>query len=315
MRKFLPYVILLAAFSVSASAAYYSIYGLSKLFAGASVAVIIMASCLEFSKLVIATLLKQYWNNITTILRVYLTFALVVLVFITSIGIYGFLSSAYQSTSMGDKIALRQIELIDAKINQYTEVKNDLLKEKNIVETSISELRTSLGSSHTQHVDRKTGQLVSNSSSSVRKSLELQLKDAVKNRDDVSLRYQSTIDSIGKFDLQKIEITNSSEMSSELGPLRYINALTGISMDRVVNYFLLLIIFVFDPLAIALILAANYIFSMNKTSLTTKISTLTSKQSTDELITKTLNEPTLPANQPTDIDELINELDSEEKKS
>ena len=93
-----PFVIAFSALSVSASAAFYSVSGLSKLFAGASFEVIIMAGSLEVSKLVIASLLYQYWDTINKILRTYLAIATVILVLITSMGIYGFLSAAYQET-------------------------------------------------------------------------------------------------------------------------------------------------------------------------------------------------------------------------
>ena len=93
-----PFIIAFSALSVSASAAFYSVSGLSKLFAGASFEVIIMAGSLEVSKLVIASLLYQYWDTINKILRTYLAIATVILVLITSMGIYGFLSAAYQET-------------------------------------------------------------------------------------------------------------------------------------------------------------------------------------------------------------------------
>ena len=93
--RIFPTIIALSALSVSASAAFYSVSGLSKLFAGASLAVIIMASSLEISKLVTASLLYQYWDKLNKILRTYLTIATIVLVLITSMGIYGFLSAAY----------------------------------------------------------------------------------------------------------------------------------------------------------------------------------------------------------------------------
>ncbi len=98
-QKIFPFLIAFSALSVSASAAFYSISGLSKLFAGASLQVIIMASSLEVAKLVIASLLYQYWNSINKALRTYLVTAAVVLVLITSMGIYGYLSNAYQSTA------------------------------------------------------------------------------------------------------------------------------------------------------------------------------------------------------------------------
>ena len=119
MKKTLPWIILLSALSVSASAAFYSVYGLSKLFSSASTEVIIMASSLEISKLVIATLLHEYWNTLSKLLRFYLTLAVFVLVMITSAGIYGFLSSAYQETASADSITTRKVELIDTKLDIF----------------------------------------------------------------------------------------------------------------------------------------------------------------------------------------------------
>ena len=93
-ERIFPFIIALSALSVSASAAVYSVTGLSMLFAGASTAVMIMAASLEVAKLVIASLLYQYWNKLNKVLRIYLTIAATVLILITSAGIYGYLSSA-----------------------------------------------------------------------------------------------------------------------------------------------------------------------------------------------------------------------------
>ena len=97
--RIFPALIALSALSVSASAAFYSISGLSKLFAGAAFAVIIMAASLEVAKLVIASLLYQYRKTLPFLLKAYLSIACVVLILITSMGIYGFLSAAYQDTA------------------------------------------------------------------------------------------------------------------------------------------------------------------------------------------------------------------------
>ena len=93
-----PFLVAFSALSVSASAAFYSVFGLSKLFAGASTEVIIMAGSLEVAKLVTASLLYQYWDTINKALRTYLMVATIILILITSMGIYGFLSAAYQDT-------------------------------------------------------------------------------------------------------------------------------------------------------------------------------------------------------------------------
>ena len=105
-----PFLIAFSALSVSASAAFYSVYGLSKLFAGAQFQVIIMAGSLEFAKLVTASLLYQYWDSINKTLRTYLTIATIILVLITSMGIYGFLSAAYQDTYSNLSIAENEVK-------------------------------------------------------------------------------------------------------------------------------------------------------------------------------------------------------------
>ena len=118
-RYTFPSIIALSALSVSASAAFYSVSGLSKLFAGATFEVIIMAGSLEVSKLVIASLLYQYWDTLNKLLRTYLTVAAIILVLITSMGIYGFLSAAYQETYQKLTVQQNQIEFLENKSKFY----------------------------------------------------------------------------------------------------------------------------------------------------------------------------------------------------
>src|SRR6056300_811475 len=114
-----PFLIGFSALSVSASAAFYSVSGLSKLFAGATFEVIIMAGSLEVAKLVTASLLYQYWDTINKSLRAYLSVATIILVLITSIGIYGFLSAAYQETYQKLTVTQNQIEFLENKSKFY----------------------------------------------------------------------------------------------------------------------------------------------------------------------------------------------------
>ena len=114
-----PVLIALSALSVSASAAFYSVTGLSKLFAGAKLEVTVMAASLEVAKLIIASLLHQYWQDINKILRFYLSSAVVVLVLITSMGIYGFLTSAYQETYRKMTLKENQISFLEQKKDFY----------------------------------------------------------------------------------------------------------------------------------------------------------------------------------------------------
>ena len=99
MKFKFSFLVALAATLVAGCSAYYSVFGLSQLFAGASLSVILMASSLEFSKVIAVSILEKYWNKIGKTLRVYLIIGVTILVCITSAGIYGFLSNAYQKTA------------------------------------------------------------------------------------------------------------------------------------------------------------------------------------------------------------------------
>ena len=143
-KRLFPFLIGLAALAVSGSAAFYSVFGLSKLFAGASLQVIIMAGSLEFAKLVTASLLYQYWDTINKFLRFYLSIAVFVLMVITSGGIYGFLSGAYQETATKSEFLDKSLAVLQTKQNRFEEQKTDLTLEKTQLNTTISDLRTSL---------------------------------------------------------------------------------------------------------------------------------------------------------------------------
>ena len=259
--RLFPFIIALAALSVSCSAAFYSVYGLGKLFAGASVQVMIMAGSLEFAKLVIASALYQYWDSINKVLRVYLTLAIIVLMTITSAGIYGFLTGAYQETFASTQVVERQIGLIEAKKVNFQSRKDDYVAEKEQLTNSITQLRLAISNpGQSQYIDRKTGQIITNTSTASRTLLQNEVNSAIAERDLLDSKIQSLSDSISTADINIINIRNSDSSVSELGPLMYLSKLTGVSMDRVINWYLLLIIFVFDPLAITLVVVANQAF-------------------------------------------------------
>lgn len=260
----LVFLVALSALSVSASAAFYSITGLSKLFAGASLEVMIMATALEVSKLVIASLLYQYWLDINKLLRTYLSAALVILVFITSMGIYGFLSSAYQQTATKAHIIDKQVAVLELKKKRYEENREYNLAEKNNISESITSLRKGLSNNQIKYRDRVTGELITTTSSKNRDALQGQLNEALESRDKVSEKLEMLNDSISSIEIKILEIENESDVAAELGPLEYLSGLTGKSMDVIINVLLLVIIFVFDPLAISLVIAANYL--IKKTS-------------------------------------------------
>jgi hypothetical protein len=252
-ERIFPLIIALSALSVSASAAVYSVTGLSMLFAGASTAVIIMAASLEVSKLVIASLLYQYWSKLNKILRVYLTIAAAVLILITSAGIYGYLSSAYQKTADQTSIVDSKVASLETKKKLYENTRAGILQEKQ----SLSELKGSLSKgTTTQYTDRKGNLVVRSNNASIK-----QIENASKSDDKLSSKLDIVNDSIFALETKILEVKTNATATSELGPLKYLSALTGVAMDRIINWYILVIIFVFDPLAIALVIAANFAFA------------------------------------------------------
>jgi hypothetical protein len=252
-NKIFPLLIALSALSVSASAAFYSVSGLSKLFAGASLEVIIMASSLEVAKLVIASLLYQYWDSLNKGLRAYLAVATCVLILITSAGIYGFLSGAYQETANKENIVTQQITALETKKALYEETRDNFLVDRK----SNNELRGTLSKGSTTQYTDKNGNLVVRTNTSAIRNIE----STAKENERLATKLDVVNDSIFSLETQILETRVNSEAASELGPLKYLSELTGVEMNRIINWLLLVIIFVFDPLAIALVIAANFAFN------------------------------------------------------
>ena len=260
-KGFLPFLIGFSALSVSASAAFYSVFGLSKLFAGASTEVIIMAGSLEVAKLVTASLLYQYWDSINKILRAYLAIATVILILITSMGIYGFLSAAYQQTFNQLTIVENEKKFIQQKVDFYQQDVTRYEKElQQILDniTSLSEARSvSIQVKDTSVVGgiRNTISTVDLRASQARLTVE------ENKRKDVNLKRDIAVDSLRTYQRQILELDNNVEVAGELGPLKYLSGLTGYPMDKIINLLLLVIIFVFDPLAVSLVIAANFAYN------------------------------------------------------
>jgi len=260
-ERIFPFIIALSALSVSASAAFYSVSGLSKLFAGAAFAVIIMAASLEVAKLVIASLLYQYRKTLPFLLKAYLSIACIVLILITSMGIYGFLSAAYQDTANKEGNIDARIVLIETKRDNVKEQLEVYTEEKTSINEAVSELRKGLSNNKVQWKDKETGQIITSTSSSTRKALTKQLDQAIVRQSQINSKVDSLNLKIFEYETEIVETRIKEGSTSELGPLKYLSGLTGLPMDKIINYLLLVIIFVFDPLAIALVIAANFAFA------------------------------------------------------
>ena len=259
--RIFPWIVALAAFSVSGSAAYYSIFGISKMFAGASTNVMIMAGSLEFSKLVIASLLYGYWSTLNKILRTYLTIACCILILITSAGIYGFLSSAYQETSNKVEVIDKQNGSLDKqKIIIQSDVKRyeDQITLKDNRINSLSDIKTKQQGTM-DNLIAKNISIKSIKSQMISIDQEIsQLDNEVKVLND---SLNSKNEKLKDLDLQSLSLQTNQDVAKEVGPLKYIAKLTNKSLDQVVNWFIIALMLVFDPLAVSLVIALNFLLS------------------------------------------------------
>jgi hypothetical protein len=260
-EKFLPWFLLFCALGLSGTAAYYSVVGLSIVFVGVALPVIIMGSFLEISKIAIATYLHDKWKETYGILKIYMSIALVTLSIITSLGIYGLLSTGFQGNIAKLEINEKKIKNVEVKKKRFEEVKDELTKEKNTLDGDITNLRDGVSNNTTtQSVDRRTGQIITRANNGNRKLFESQLSQAQVRRDTIAKRIDNMNDSITKLDIDILNMESKEMSGSELGALKYVSELLDWDIKRTANLFILILIFVFDPLAITLVIATNQAF-------------------------------------------------------
>ena len=260
-QKLLSWFLLFCAVGLSLTAAYYSVMGLSILFASVAIPVIIMGSFLELSKIAITTYLHDQWKKTYTMLKVYLTTALVILSFITSLGIYGLLTTGFQENISKLEIGGKEVANVQLKRDRFNEIKKEYTLEKNTLDKDISQLRNALSTNTTtQTLDKKTGQVISKANTGNRKAFESQLTLALENKTKISTKIEALNDSLTNLDIQVLNMESKSQLGNELGAIKYVSELTGMPIKKTANIFILLIIFVFDPLAIVLIIATNQSF-------------------------------------------------------
>ncbi len=309
-------LMIVSTLALAGSAAYYSVFGLSSLFAGAKFEVIIMAGALEFSKLIIASYLHNHWSKAGW-MKWYLTLAVGVLMIITSAGIYGFLTSAYQKTADQLGVMEKQINVIELKKDRFQEQLDYYNTEKVSLSNSIADLRNGITNNKIQYKDT-LGNIITTQSSSTRKLLTKELDLAVQSRSEVSVKIESVTDSITKLDLQILDLESNNEVAAEIGPLRYMAEITNKPMNVIVNWFTLLIVFVFDPLAIAMVIALNKLLGRKDDNGTGNIihdgngGTPPDSDSHEPIVEEDEEEPSEP--QQEEVQEVLEETTKEEVK-
>ena len=235
--NWLKYLVGLSAIIVAGCAAYFSVTGLGVLFAGASTSVMIMASSLELAKLVAATYLKQTWDDIQGFNKWYLTISVGILMMITSAGIFGYLSNAFQQQNLALQQVDREIAVHQTKINSNDEQINQLT-------TQITNLQQNSG----KILD---GGKVNNR---LIRSIDNRDKQISKINDKIAKLQE---DNASENDaINKIK-TDNLGLEKEVGGFRFVAEAFGLDLNTVVKFFIFIIVIVFDPLAVALIIAFN----------------------------------------------------------
>jgi len=242
--NWLKWLVGLSALIIAGCAAFFSITGLGVLFSGAAVSVMVMAGSLEFAKLVAATYLKQKWNEIKGFNKWYLVSAVVVLMLITSAGIFGYLSNAFQQQNLKLQQVDREIAVYSTKITTN--------------EAQITQLNTQLGQlSATQNTILDKGKVNNRLLRSI-DSKDKQTSQINKKISDLQIENAKNNDEINK-----IKVTNL-DLEKEVGGFRFVADAFGMELKNVVKFFIFLIVIVFDPLAVALIIAFNGLIETKK---------------------------------------------------
>jgi len=223
--RIFPKLIGLSALLVAGSAAFFSVFGLSKLFAGATLSVVIMAGSLEFAKLISASFLYRYWKSINVLMRSYLTVAIVTLVLITSAGIFGFLSNAYQGATIEFE---KQSTTLLYKEDRLEQLEDDKIYLKDELEQSVNALPDNYPTAKRQ--------------------LREEYNPKVLEVNDEILQIKQEIGDL------KVGLI---ETGVDVGPAIYLARIFGTDIDSVVKFFIFMLIFVFDPLAVVLVIAFN----------------------------------------------------------
>jgi hypothetical protein len=239
-----------------------------------------------------------------------MTIALIILSIITSLGIYGLLSTGFQGNIAKLEISEKQVKNVEVKKKRFEEIKLELTKEKTTLDGDITKLRDGLSTNTTtQTVDQRTGQLVTKANNANRKSFEEQLKEAQTRRDTISKKIDGYNDSITKLDVQILDMQSQDINSSELGAIKYVSELLDWDVKRTANLFILILIFVFDPLAITLVIATNQAFKGKRKDEVTIHDTI------QDTIHDTIQETDqVPTNHRPSTDQVNDDLISEEKE-
>lgn len=227
MSRFYIAVLGITAFLIAGTGAFFSVYGLSELFAGAATAVIFMASMLEIAKFVATGFLYRYWGHIHSVIRTYLAMSVITLMAITSLGIFGFLSNAYLKSSL--TLKTHQVKMAA------------LVEEDARTQKQIAEFRKFIDEIPNRRISKKF-------------EFQSRYEPQIRKLQKTSTQLQSKISNL------KLELLTTQ---TKVGPLLYVAEAFGVNVDTVAKWLIFVFVMVFDPMAVCLILCWNLAILLN----------------------------------------------------
>lgn len=252
MIKF-KHLVMFTSMLIAGCAAFFSVYGIGLLFSGAVVAAAIMASSLELGKLVTTSWLFRYWNIANKLMKTYMVTAVIVLMCITSLGIFGYLTAAYQKSSL-------ETELANTKIATLETQKKEELKKIETVRTTIDKLLALRSSQEGRLSESMTNALIARNPIAMQ-NLQNQINEQIdglnKQVETENSKLKDASDKSSKIDdeIFKLKIDNSQK--KDITTFKFVAQEFNSDINTVVKWFIIVLITVFDPLAVVLLLAYN----------------------------------------------------------
>ena len=307
MNKIFPSLLFAVSVLIAGTAAFFSVRGIGLLFVGSFLPVIVMASSLEIGKLFAVSFLYRKWYIMPKLLRLYLSIATLLLIIITSLGIFGFLSDAYQDTknkvtfydskitnlefknqSLRKQIEDRQDlnnkqqDNINVNVDRYKQIYDDYVKQQNQTKQTVLD-KLSVMDQEMNTLKSKSGGLFSNSKKKIEELQAAQASDRAKYKDQIDkidqgiqAQYNIFLDKVDKANNTQQEVTTGDDLldqieknneqilvlkesvhDTDIGSFRFIAQAFGIEVDTAVKWFIIMIVVVFDPLAMCLIIGYN----------------------------------------------------------
>lgn len=249
---------------MAGTVAYVSVNGLLKVFAGAGTVGLILFSSIEAAKIIATSAIHTYGKKIGWFYNGILSLFIVIAMAITSMGIYGFLSSSYKETFSKFENMEAQIELLEKKRDGYQLQLENVNKEKEGVNETINELSKGLSNNVIEYKDKETGEIIRTTSSATRRALEGQLNRAIERQESLNTKGDGLSDKIFDLENEITEVKLGDDVAAELGPLKYLADVTGMTMDDVMKYFIILLIVIGDPMAVIMVIVFNKVVNHDK---------------------------------------------------